>query len=202
VKKLSESLARILTYALSPSILVVIFIMAIALTMLEVSWRAVGWGLVGSFLLVGIPTFYVLWRYITGRSRDLLLRRREDRAIPLLMALVCGLIGFVLIQRKGAPYLLELLAGFLLVNLSAVALITFFWKISLHTATAGGLVTLLLFAFGWKVVWVYLGVVASGWARVRLKEHSAAQVVMGALLAIFLTAGLLFLCDYKIGQLI
>ncbi len=198
-KQLSLLCAKVLSIILSPSVLAAVFIFAISFTYLASFWWGLFWGIVGAFLLVGLPTLFVLWRYLSGRTRDLFLRRREDRFLPLLVALVSGLIGIVILQQKGAPTLLTLFGFMLLANLGVITLITFFWKISLHTATSAGLVTLLVIMSSVNLIWLYLFVILSGWARVKLKDHSLAQVVAGAVVAIILTFILMWLGGYKVN---
>lgn len=197
-KQLPLLFAKVLSIILSPSVLVVIFIFALSFTYVTSFWRGLFGGIVGVFLLVGMPTLFVLWRYLSGRTRDLFLRRREDRFLPLLVALVSGLVGIVILQQKGAPTLLTLFGFMLLANLGVITLITFFWKISLHTATSAGLITLLVIMSSVNLIWLYVFVVLSGWARVKLKDHSLTQVVAGALVAIILTFVLMWLGGFKV----
>jgi membrane-associated phospholipid phosphatase len=56
------------------------------------------------------------------------------------------------------------------------------WKISIHCAVASGSVTILALLFGPWLIPAYLLVALTGWSRVTLKDHSAAQVIGGALL--------------------
>jgi hypothetical protein len=64
----------------------------------------------------------------------------------------------------------------------AVALaISLFWKISIHTACVAGSVAVLTIVLGGAFVALGAVVLAVGWARVTLRDHTAAQVTAGAL---------------------
>jgi membrane-associated phospholipid phosphatase len=58
------------------------------------------------------------------------------------------------------------------------------WKISIHCAVASGSVTILALMFGPWLIPAYALVALTGWSRVALKDHSAAQVVAGSLLGL------------------
>jgi membrane-associated phospholipid phosphatase len=63
----------------------------------------------------------------------------------------------------------------------AVALaISMFWKISIHVACVAGSVAVLAYILGPQ--WLVLGVavLAVGWARVLVRDHTKPQVVAGA----------------------
>lgn len=77
-----------------------------------------------------------------------------------------------------------------LVGLVVVLVVSRWWKISIHTAVAGGLLGILIVLFG---PWALLGVpvlVAVGWSRIVLDAHNWAQVLaggaMGAIVALAL----------------
>jgi len=60
-----------------------------------------------------------------------------------------------------------------------VLVITRFWKVSIHCATAGGLLGVLVAIFG---LWALLGIVplaAIAWSRVVLDAHTWLQVAVG-----------------------
>jgi membrane-associated phospholipid phosphatase len=64
---------------------------------------------------------------------------------------------------------------------------TCWWKISVHAATLAGALTMLTALYGVILLptFVLLGMVS--WARVLLRRHTIAQVMMGSLVSIVLT---------------
>jgi membrane-associated phospholipid phosphatase len=67
-------------------------------------------------------------------------------------------------------------------SVAVLALVTVVWKISIHCAVASGSVTILALLFGPLVLPLYGLVALLGWSRVALRDHTAAQVVAGAVL--------------------
>jgi membrane-associated phospholipid phosphatase len=74
----------------------------------------------------------------------------------------------------------------------AVALtITFFWKISIHAGVAAGITTIFVILFGPGMLLMAPFVLAVGWARVRLGDHTATQVAVGTFIGA-LVSGIAF----------
>jgi membrane-associated phospholipid phosphatase len=70
----------------------------------------------------------------------------------------------------------------MLASVALLALVTVWWKISIHCAVASGSVAILAFGYGPLVLPGYLLVALLAWARVAAGDHTVAQVVAGALL--------------------
>ncbi|MCZ9345061.1 phosphatase PAP2 family protein [Streptomyces sp. TRM76130] len=55
------------------------------------------------------------------------------------------------------------------------------WKVSVHTAVASGVAVVITVAYGWWAALLFLGVATVGWSRVSLRDHTTAQVIVGAI---------------------
>lgn len=118
---------------------------------------------------------------------------RTKRAVPLALAILSYAAGFAILSRLGAP---ELARGLMLcyaTNTLVVAIITLWWKISIHAVGTAGPIVAVTAAFGpWALpAFLLLPVISA--ARVSLQRHTIAQVVAGSLLGAALTAGQLAL---------
>lgn len=149
-------------------------------------------------ILLGSILPGLIYIYIKARRGDfshyhLLLKQERRIVFPILLA---GLVGaFVLYLLIGAPPLLirGMVAGIL--GGAGAAIISRFWKISIHAAVAMGCAALFLpvsipLMFGF----VALGLIA-GLARLPIKHHTPAQVVVGWLYGFGLTSTLLWLMN-------
>jgi hypothetical protein len=67
-------------------------------------------------------------------------------------------------------------------SVALLAVVTVWWKISIHCAVASGSVVILAFGYGPLVLCGYALVGLLGWARVAMADHTVAQVAAGALL--------------------
>ena len=108
---------------------------------------------------------------------------REQRLRPLLVSLGFGASALAVALAAGGPRALVLALSVGVANGIVLALITLRWKISFHTATITGAVAVLCWNVGAGAAALLTLVVVIGWARVRLRRHTPAQVVAGALVA-------------------
>jgi hypothetical protein len=105
---------------------------------------------------------------------------RSQRLVPLLVGFGSVAAGWVLLVVLGAPR--ELLAAVAAggVGLVVAAAVNHFWKMSIHTAVAAGSCVILMLVFGTVLLVTAPLVALVGWSRVRLADHTLAQVVVGA----------------------
>ncbi|MEU4421929.1 phosphoesterase PA-phosphatase [Actinoplanes sp. NPDC024001] len=176
-----ERIARVVSEVLAPAVLV-------AALLLIVGWHAGDtpgvsrwWGLPGALFAAVIPLGYVLHGVRTGRLTNHHIPERADRRVPLIFGTASLVAGLVLLIALGAPreVLALLTAGG--VGLGVFALVTHWWKMSIHAGVAAGTVAALTAVYGPVALIGAPLVVLGGWARVRLTAHTPAQVVVGAL---------------------
>lgn len=176
-----RALASVVTEASSPAVCVVVGLVL-------VTWRSAtdgadaAWAALAILLCAGIPMGYIARGVKAGKWSDHHIRRREQRFIPLLVGLASVATASVLLLIVDAPSQLIALVLAQLIGLFAVLLITRFWQVSIHCATAGGLCAVLVVLFGpWALISLApLALVA--WSRLVLDAHTRAQVMVGALL--------------------
>jgi membrane-associated phospholipid phosphatase len=118
-----------------------------------------------------------------GRWDDRYVGAKRPRLIVLAFILASVAVGLVLLASLGAPDQLTGYFAFMLGSVVVLAAITTLWKISIHCAVAAGSVTILALLFGpWVAVPGYLLVALTAWSRIRLHDHTIAQVVAGSVL--------------------
>lgn len=69
----------------------------------------------------------------------------------------------------------------MLAGLAVALAVTAFWKISVHTAVAGGTVSVLVLTYGSAVALTAPLVALIGWSRVELRDHTPMQVLVGGI---------------------
>lgn len=184
-------LARVLTDALSPAPVVAALVLALALHSAQSARQAILEALIaitfGSVLPFAVIAYQVRSRQLT----DVHVGSRRQRPRVMAMSLVLTLIGFGLLLLAGASrsLLAAVVAG--LVGIVACLGVTIWWKISIHLAVLGGscvIAGLALGAWWWPVALLTIPV---GWSRVRLGDHTVAQVAAGAVVGA-LVAGVVY----------
>lgn len=151
------------------------------------------WGLLGVVFIAAIPAGIVHAGVVTGRWTDHHLSRRDQRALPLTLAVVSVLVGVVLLLLLGAPQAVVALQVAVFVVLVSATAITLAWKISFHVAVvAASAAALTIVGGGWWVL-AWLAVPVAGWSRLVLRAHTLAQVIAGGVLGAGLTGAVLLL---------
>ena len=109
----------------------------------------------------------------------------HERHIPYLSAAVSGALVYGLLRLLDGPILLQCLAIFTVVTLSALALINSRWLISIHATAAASTWLIFTLVFGTTVGLVVLPVtVLICYVRLYLKRHTPAQVLAGVALGL------------------
>jgi membrane-associated phospholipid phosphatase len=185
-------LAYVISQIASPPVLTIAAMALLASTL--ASPRAWKWAGVYVMLAIVTPILYLVWLVHQGRVTDLDVQLREQRTAPLVFAVACTGLAWLVLVLGGAPVRMVVVAGGLWLQMMIIFGVTLRWKISMHSAAAAGVATL-----AWSLVGTALplviGVPLIAWARVRLHRHTVAQTIAGAVLglSIFLAA-LLMTC--------
>lgn len=174
-------LARVLTDVLAPVPVGILALVLIAEKDAPSLTAGLKWVAVSVFLVTLVPLAYIVYLLRRGEISDIHLRRREQRPRIILVSLVSWAVALAVLIAFDAPWQLIAFLGAGLIAFVISGIITLRWKISFHTGVAGGVVSVLTLIFGAGVLVTLPLVALLGWARVELRDHTAAQVIAGAL---------------------
>lgn len=112
---------------------------------------------------------------------------RQDRFVPLVVGIISYFIGFIVSLVLGVDNFLTALFLCYSINTGVVLLITFKWKISIHTTGLSGPVGALILLLG--PIGAVFGIIYPMliWSRVILNKHTLAQAITGGVQGFFLT---------------
>ncbi|WP_371687353.1 phosphatase PAP2 family protein [Micromonospora sp. KC723] len=181
-------LARLVTELTAPAVLV-------SLLTVVVGWHAAGgahglaWGLLATLFASGIPFAYILGGVRRGRLTDHHVGVREQRRVPLLVGLASAAAGLALLAALGAPRPILALVTAGVVGLVVAVTVSHWWKMSIHTAVAAGAAVVLVLIFGSRLLAAAPLPVVAGWSRVRLRDHTVPQVVVGGMVGALVAGG-------------
>lgn len=176
-------LAYVVSQAGSPPILA-----TLAMSLLAASLSTPqAWLWAGTYVALAVlaPVLYLVYLQRSGRITDLDVQVRQQRFRPMILALACGAAGWIVLVLGAAPLALVAVACALWLQMLIIFWVTLRWKISVHSAAAGGVAILLWHLLGTPLP-LLLGVPLIAWSRVRLRRHTLAQTVAGALLGFVL----------------
>lgn len=181
-------LAELISNLTNPALILVVSLAIIASRYTQSTQQLLVWTAIGTLILVVPGLLYATVSWRQEKQIDFDLSRREDRVVPLLLTtLGAVIIGYLVADRSGDTNL-RLLGNILVMMLVSLTIITLVWKISLHAATLTALVTLIILFRGPYFGVLYLGIIPVAWARLVLKQHTAAQLVAGSLIGVATTA--------------
>ena len=182
--------ARVITEVLAPWVIVLLLPLAVAWQATHSPAPMILWGLLVSLTSSILPMGVIVWGARTGRWDSHHVRNRAGRLVPFLALIFFSLVGLALLLVFGAPWLLTALDLSMITSLLVTGAITIRWKISMHTAVAAGAVVVLATTYT-PLLWALLPLVAAiGWSRVRIRDHTTAQVIVGATMGAIIGGGL------------
>lgn len=172
-------LARLVTETMAPAIIVTALMLAVGL---HAASHGAGllWGLAGALFASFVPFAYIVRNVRAGRLTDHHVGLREQRRAPLLVGLGSVIIGAVLLRVLDAPTEITatVIAG--AAGFTVALLVSHWWKVSVHSAVAAGSVVILALVYGPGLLLATPLVAVIAWSRVRLGDHTIAQVIVGA----------------------
>lgn len=111
---------------------------------------------------------------------------RKERLIPLVFTSSLFYISYILLNRIGAPYLIQVYLFAATMSVVMALIISSFWKISAHSIGVGGLtalIVILLVFYRMDILFYFMVTVLAGgliiFSRLSLNEHTPAQVYTG-----------------------
>ncbi|MGW2539530.1 hypothetical protein ACWC5I_01310 [Kitasatospora sp. NPDC001574] len=145
-------------------------------------WTGIGWGLLAALCAGIVPAAYIDWERKKGTWGDRHVVDRTKRA-PIFFVILGSIgVGTAAMLLGDAPrdVLVAMIALWVMtVGLLAVNTV---WKISVDSAVACSVATMLVVVHSPWWVAAYLPVAAVCWSRVALKYHTVAQAAAGAAL--------------------
>ncbi|MEU2180587.1 hypothetical protein [Streptomyces thermolilacinus] len=177
----AETLARRVTDVLQPRNVLLVGMLAVG-GFAAGHWTGLLWGLLGALCAGIVPATYIEWERGRGRWGDRHVVDRTQRA-PIFFVILGSIgTGSLVMVLGGAPT--GILAAMLALWAMTVGLLAVntVWKISVDSAVASSVVTLLACVHSAWWLSAYAMTAAVCWSRVALRYHTVGQVLAGAAL--------------------
>jgi hypothetical protein len=172
--------ARTVSNVFSPPVVAVpVLVTAVWVSNVPGTWR---FALLYVLVAMLVPLAHLLWSVYTGRVSDFHLENRRERTEPFLVSLACSTVVLLLLVPLGAPPIFIVFVRAVLLQALILFAITMVWQVSVHTAATAAMATTLVLAVGPDMGATLLLIPVVGWARLRLRRHTLAQVATGALI--------------------
>ncbi|MGD1118778.1 MAG: hypothetical protein ABR886_04760 [Dehalococcoidales bacterium] len=180
---MSKRLAKLITNIVNPFLVSTAILVLLAFKDTTETGEAIKWALVSLALSV-IPVF-ILVVFLVRRKKleGLFDNPRQQRNIIYLLACALAALGCALLWGLKAPRLLSVTFTAGLICIVVFMALNYYWKVSLHTAFTAAAVVVVIMVYGAIAAWTVVLVPPVAWARIKLQQHSVAQVTVGGLLA-------------------
>lgn len=177
----ADRIALLVTDLSSPALVVVATLVAVAWHSAQSTFDAVAAIVISVFFVAALPYAYLQLRLRKRTTDDRHVQVRSQRQPLLRFGLVSTAVGVATLIALDAPRQVLALVGADVAGLAVVAALTRRWKLSMHTAVASGAVVIAALTFGWSALVLAASLVPISWARLRLRHHSAGEVMAGIL---------------------
>ena len=183
---MTKRIANLISGISSPFSVGFILIVLVSLEASESIPDAIKW----SLILIGLtilPVFiFTVYLFRAGRLDGFFTGVRKQRILIYVLSVILAVVSCIVLFILKAPLMLLSLsvAGF--AGITVFLCISFWWKISLHTAFIAVFVTVLFVLYGTISTVSIPLVLLVGWARFKLGHHSTMQIIAGAILGSFI----------------
>jgi membrane-associated phospholipid phosphatase len=147
--------------------------------------------LLSSFSAVIIlPVLILAYLSRIGKAENIDVPDRRQRLLPFALFVLIYATNAVFNALLQLPILFQAIIWMILINTIIYGIITVWWKVSIHAAVLAGFIVFLFYITGNYALWPLLLLIPLvAWSRIILKAHTAAQVIVGAVLGLLLTSG-------------
>lgn len=178
-----------LTEVCAPWVIVIVLSGGVAWAATHAWLPTLGWGLLIASTSSVLPMCVIVWGARSGRWDGHHVRDRDGRLVPFAALIGLSGLGLASLVLSGAPWMLVALDVAMLACLLVTGAVTAWWKVSMHAAVAAGAVAILAVTYT-PVLWsLSLLVGAVCWSRVRLGDHTPAQVTVGTVTGLVVGGG-------------
>jgi hypothetical protein len=151
----------------------------------------------------GISIFFIVVFFLLilvgikfGVFSDLDISKREQRPIAFLVGLFLAIIYLIFLFLFHSPGILQMATFALMLGVIVIGVVNTFTKVSWHLAVLSAFLTFLLLAGEWKGLLGILLIPLLAWARIKTKNHTLLQTVLGSIIGILTTIVIYVIVKY------
>lgn len=179
-------LAQIISTILNPLFILFILPFFLVFETTNSIEQSVYWTIISSIFLIVFSLFVLIGIKLKYFS-DLDISKRNQRPLLYTVAILFAIVFLFTIFIFNAPKVLMFGAIGLMLGLSINEIVNRITKTSIHVAAITGLVTLLVLVEGIEFSIFYFLVLLVAWARIKTKNHTVNQTIIGASTSFFIT---------------
>lgn len=176
-----QRLALGVSHVLSPIIVATLLLVLSPLRDASISWAE---AMVAALFTTVIPWILLAVAKLRGKVSDLhvTVRHQRHRIYAMTAALIIGGLFVLWLMDASAGIFREVYC--ILLGLLVVAIINFWWKVSVHMAVGTYVILQVAGQNTTLMPWVVLFIAVLSWSRIRSFQHTATQVCGGVMVGI------------------
>jgi len=176
-----QRLALGVSHVLSPIIVATLLLVLSPLRDASISWAE---AMVAALFTTVIPWILLAVAKLRGKVSDLhvTVRHQRHRIYAMTAALILGGLFVLWLMDASAGIFREVYC--ILLGLLVVAIINFWWKVSVHMAVGTYVILQVAGQNTALMPWVVLFIAVLSWSRIRSFQHTATQVCGGVMVGI------------------
>ena len=179
-----QDLANFISIFVAPPTMTIVATVSFSL------WSPIGLGLLSApysillcFLCFAFLPFLSILYFHRKKVVDLYVSKRKARTPFYLIAIASYSFATIIFLVTSTKIMFLLALGSLLVTIILMG-VNLFWKVSIHCAGVSGPIFALIFVFGINALPLTSIVGLVGWSRIKLKNHTFAQTLVGTLISL------------------
>jgi membrane-associated phospholipid phosphatase len=180
-------IARQVSNILAPATISLPFVLLVAFHQTRDQLAAFTYACITLFFLCVGPLLYIIIGVRLGKLTDIDVSRRSQRAGPFLFGIFSVMIGWLVLTYLHGPRNLQTVLIITVCSGFIMLVITFWWKISIHASSLGGVATVLTVLYGAVMLPAFVLLVLVSWSRVVLRRHTVTQVIAGSFAGIVIS---------------
>jgi hypothetical protein len=154
----------------------------------------------------GISTFFIFLYFILivigirfGIFSDMDLSRREQRPIAFLVGIFLTISYLIILFLFHSPGILQIGTFALILGVIVIGIANRFTKVSWHLAVLSAFLTSIVLIEGWMFLGGFILLPLLAWARIKTKNHTLLQTVLGSVMGILTTVIVYVIVKYIVG---
>ena len=183
---MSKKIAEIISLILDPLVVLIPAPFFLVFEKTNNLIRSLAWtGISGFFICLYF--FLILIGIKSGIFSDFNLSKREQRPIAFLVGIFLTISYLILLFLFHAPGILQIGAFALIFGVVVIAIANMFTKVSWHLAVLSAFLTSIVLIEGWEFLGCFILLPLLAWARIKTKNHTLLQTVLGSVIGILTT---------------
>jgi hypothetical protein len=131
-----------------------------------------------------------------GIFSDLDLSKREQRPISFLVGIFLTISYLIFLFLFHGPGILQIGGFALILGVIVIGIINTFTKVSWHLAVLSAFLTSMVLIEGWGLLIGFLLLPILAWARIKTKNHTISQTILGSVIGILTTVVIYVIVKY------